>query len=125
MGSEMCIRDSEWSIAGPAAGDEGEDAIYTIALSGTFGAGEDASVNVTLTDISTNNADYANYLNAVQAAVTAYAGPGSVAFDTATGGITFTAGNDGDVMTPLTVELGLVDDALLEGVEDFAIGLSG
>ena len=78
-----------------------------------------------LTDIDTNSGDYADYLLAVQDAVTAYPGPGSVAFDVTTGTITFTASNDGEVMTPLTVELGLVDDVLLEGVEDFTFGLSG
>ena len=116
---------AEWSITGPAASDEGDVAAYTIELSGAFGASEDASVNVTLTDVSTNSTDYADYINAVQTAVDAYTGPGSVAFDGATGTITFTADNDGDVMEPLIVELGLVDDALLEGVEDFTFGLSG
>ena len=115
---------AEWSISGPATGDEGEDAIYTIALSGAFGAGEDASVNVLLTDVDTNSSDYANYLTAVQTAVSAYVGPGTVAFDSTTGTITFTATGDGDVMVPLNVDLGLVDDTLLEGAEDFTLGLS-
>ena len=115
---------AEWSISGPATGDEGEDAIYTIALSGAFGAGEDVSVNVLLTDVDTNSSDYANYLTAVQTAVSAYVGPGTVVFDSTAGTITFTATGDGDVMVPLNVDLALVDDTLLEGAEDFTLGLS-
>ena len=61
----------------------------------------------------------------MQTAVTAYVGPGTVAFDAATGTITFTATSDGDVMVPLNVDLGLADDTLLEGSEDFTLSLSG
>ena len=115
---------AEWSISGPVAGDEGGVGTYTVELSGAFGVGEDASVNITLTDIDTGSSDYAAYTAAVQTAVSAYAGPGAVSFDATTGVITFTAVNDGDVMTPLTITLSFVDDVLLEGVEDFTFGLS-
>ena len=109
----------EWSISGPASADEGDDASYSIVLAGAFGAGDDASVIVTLTDVDTNSTDYANPVTAVQTAVTAYTGPGAVTFDAATGTLTFTAVNDGDVMAALTVDLSLVDDLLLEGPEDY------
>ena len=106
---------AEWSISGPAAGDEGGVGTYTIELSGAFGAGEDVSVNISLTDIGTNSSDYDSYTVAVQTAVSAYAGPGAVAFDATTGEITFTAGSDGDAMAPLPVVLNFTDDTLLEG----------
>ena len=64
---------AEFSITGPAAGDEGTNASYEVALSGAFGAGENASVDITLTDIDTNSDDYGVFLDAVQAAVDAYA----------------------------------------------------
>ena len=113
---------SQWSITGSANGDEGTDASYTVSLSGAFGAGEDASVDISLTDTDTNSDDYADYVAAVQEAVDAYAGPGTVELVGTT--ITFTAGSDGDVMTPLEIALPLIDDALIEGPEDFAVGLS-
>jgi len=115
---------AQWSIAGPAAGDEGDDATYTIELSGAFGAGEDGSVSVSLTDGTTNSSDYANYLTAIQSAVTNYTGPGAVTFDSTSGEITFIATNDGDQMAPLTVDLNLIDDVFAEGAEAFTIALA-
>ena len=61
---------------------------------------------------------------AIETAVADYSGDGTLAFDAATGTLTFTAENDGDVMTPLTFEFGLEDDSLIEGAEDFAIELT-
>ena len=115
---------AEWSVTGPGSSDEGASPQYTVALSGAFGAGEDAAVAIDLTDIDTNSSDYANFSAAVQAAVTAYTGDGTVAFDAATGTITFTATNDGDEMADLLIDLMITDDALIEGAEDFSIGLA-
>ena len=50
---------AEWSVTGPASSDEGTAPRYTVALSGAFGAGEDAAVAIDLTDIDTNSSDYA------------------------------------------------------------------
>ena len=113
---------AEFSITGPTTGDEGSVATYELALSGAFGAGEDASVDLSLSDVDTNSDDYADFLEAVQAAVDNYSGPGTVTLVGDT--LTFTAGADGDVMTPLTIDLPLVDDGLIEGPEDFMINLS-
>ena len=113
---------AEFSITGPTAGDEGTDASYQVALAGALGAGENASVDISLTDVDTNSADYGDYLAAVQAAVDAYAGPGTVTLVGNT--VTFTADADGDVMTPLDIDLSLVDDAFIEGPEDFTLSLS-
>ena len=59
----------------------------------------------------------------MEAAVLAYAGDGSVSFNTTTGMITFTASADGDEMDDLLIDLSLFDDVLVEGVEDFSIDL--
>ena len=56
---------TEWSISGSASVDEGNNASYTISYTGTTAA----SVELTLSDIDTNSADYANLVNAVSAAV--------------------------------------------------------
>ena len=114
----------EWSVTGPASADEGSTATYTVSLTGAYGAGEDATVELALTDIDTTSSDYADIAVAVQDAVAAYAGDGTVAFDSATGTITFTATNDGDQMDDLLIDLALIDDALIEGTENFSIDLA-
>ena len=86
-------------------------------MDGTFGEGEVATVDVGLTDIDTNSSDYADYVAAIETAVADYSGDGTLAFDAATGTLTFTAGADGDELTPLTFEFGLEDDTLVEGPE--------
>ena len=91
-------------------------------MTGAFGAGEAVSVDITLNDVDTNSDDYGVFLDAVQAVVDAYAGPGTVTLVGNT--LTYTAGADGDVMTPLDIDLSLVDDALIEGPEDFTIDLT-
>ena len=96
-----------WSVTGTASADEGDDALYTVSLSGNFGAGEDATVDIDLGDIDTSSADYGNFVQAVQDAIDAYTGAGSVAFDQTTGTIAWTAGSDGDTMTDLVISLSL------------------
>ena len=82
---------AEWSIAGPATGDEGTTAQYTLALSGVFGAGEVVSVDIGLTDTDTNSSDYADLAAAITAAVAASP---DVTFDATTGTLSYTAPSD-------------------------------
>ncbi|MFK8030204.1 MAG: LamG-like jellyroll fold domain-containing protein, partial [Gammaproteobacteria bacterium] len=63
-----------WSINGDATADEGSNANYSISFSGT----DDSSVDLSLTDIETTSADYANLVAAINAAV---AGRPDLAFD--------------------------------------------
>ncbi|WP_075082765.1 Calx-beta domain-containing protein [Mariniblastus fucicola] len=112
---------AEWSIGVDNSGDEGGMVSYTIALTESFGAGDTAAVELTVADGDTNPTDYANFVDAVNDAVLAYTGPGSLAFDGTT--LTFTAIADGDSMAALNIELDLVDDALVEGSENFVVGL--
>ena len=111
----------EWRILGPAAEDEGGTAQYLILLDGSLGAGETATVQVSLNDLTTNTGDYASILAALSAAATANP---DVVFDAATGELTYTSPADGAVMAPLVVDLGIVDDVLVEGPEQFEIALS-
>ena len=60
---------SDWSITGTTSLNEGDTAIHTIALSGALQAGEIATINLTLTDISTDNLDHADFEAAVNAAI--------------------------------------------------------
>ena len=102
---------AEWSIGVNNSGDEGGAVQYTVSLSQSFGAGESASIDIGLNDVDTNSTDYANFVSQTTAAVTAYSGPGTLAFDGTT--LTFTAGADGDAMTDLDILLGLSNDCLL------------
>ena len=111
---------SEWNISGPVSIDEGENAAYTISLSGGWGAGESTSVQIDLTDIGTSSADYGDVLAAIQAAADANA---NVTFD-GVNMLTFTSSADGDSMTDLTVTLPITNDAFIEGSEDFRFDLS-
>ena len=113
---------AEWSIGVDNAGDEGATVQYEVALTESFGAGNSAAVDLALNDVDTNSTDYEDFVAAVNDAVAAYVGPGSLAFDGTT--LTFTAINDGDMMTGLTINLDLVDDVLVEGVETFTVDLS-
>ena len=45
---------SNWSITGTTSLTEGGTASYTIALSGALQLGEEAAINLTLTDLSTD-----------------------------------------------------------------------
>ena len=76
---------AEFSITGTASADEGSTVSYTVELSGIFGEGEVATVDVGLTDIDTNSSDYADYVAAIETAVADYSGDGTLAFDAATG----------------------------------------
>jgi len=111
----------EWSISGPADGDEGTAAQYTIALSGTYGNGEVLSVDIGLADIDTNSSDYANVVTAINTAV---AGNPDVTFDPITGTFVYTAPSDGATMAAIVIDLTLIDDVLIEGPEDFSLSLS-
>ena len=113
---------AEWSIGIDNAGDEGATVQYLVELTESLGAGDSAAIDLALNDVDTNSADYGDFIVAVNDAIAAYAGPGLIAFDGTT--LTFTAVNDGDMMTGLTINLDLVDDALVEGVETFTVDLS-
>src|SRR5436305_91377 len=121
-----------WSITGSASVGEGTAASYAVALGGQLQSGETASVVLTLSDgpsPATTSADYASFDAAVQAAVTAYnsdttaATPGTLSYVAGTHTLTFTS--DGAAMGTLTISLGTTDDSLVEGPENFQIGLSG
>ena len=116
------VTNAQWSIAADNSGDEGATVSYTVSLSESFGAGESATVDLTLNDVDTNSSDYADFDAAVNAAVDAYAGPGTLTFDGTT--LTFAAANDGDSMTDLIIDLMLIDDAIAEGTETFTVDLS-
>ena len=108
-----------FTITGDTTVTEAGTAEYVVELSGQFGANETATVDLSLTNVDTDSSDYLDFVVAVNAAVTNYAGAGTVAFDGTT--LTFTASADGDSMSPLTIELDAVDDSLVEGDEDYRI----
>ena len=112
---------AEWSITGPVTGDEGSAPQYTVSLSGAFGVAEVVSVNLTLTDIATNSQDYANLLTAINTAVAANA---DVIFDATAGALIYTSPSDGASMADILIDLSLSDDNLIEGPEDFTLGLT-
>ena len=111
-----------FSIGVDNAGDEGATVQYTVSLSESLGAGDSAAVDLGLTDVDTNSSDYGDFVAAVNAAVAAYAGPGTVTFDGTT--LTFTATADGDAMADLVIDLMLTDDSFAEGTETFTVDLS-
>ena len=113
---------AEWSIGIDNVGDEGGFVQYTVSLSEAFGAGESASVDLSVNDIDTTASDYASLATAINAAVAAYSGPGTLAFVGNT--LTFTAGADGESMTDLVVDLMLNDDSIVEGSESFTVDLT-
>ena len=83
-------------------------------------AGETATIELAIGDTSTNSADYANFVAAVNTAVANYAGPGTLAFD----GTTLTFTSDGNPMGDLCIELTAIDDALAEGNESYTVGIN-
>ena len=111
----------EWRIVGPAFEDEGGAAQYLILFDGSLGAGETATVQVDLNDLTTNANDYADLLAVLTAAV---ASNPDVSFDPMTGEITYTSPADGATVAPIVVDLGITDDVLIEGPEQFEIILS-
>ena len=110
-----------WSIVGPSSADEGSEASYTVSLTGAFGESETASVAIQLSDIDTNTNDYANIISAIQ---TAANDDPSVSFNAITSTLTFTSPSEGATMSPLTIDLALTDDTLIEGAEQFSMTLS-
>ena len=109
-----------WSITGDATVAEGADAKYVVNLAGTLQAGETASIELSIGDIGTTPADYANFVAAVNDAVAAYTGPGTLAFD----GTTLTFTSDGNPMGDLCIELTAVDDTIVEGSEDYTVSIA-
>ncbi len=115
------IETAEFSVSGPASVTEGISAGYTINLSGSLSTGENASIDLVLSDIETTAADYGSFDNAVQNAVTAYnvgGNPGSLAWDGAT--FTFTSDGTGP-MSALTINLATNSDSTYEGNERYRI----
>ena len=110
----------QWNISGPLFADEGTTAQYTISLSGNYGAGETATVDINLSDITTSSSDYADVIAAVQAAAGAHANVTFDGIDT----LTFTAPAGGGSMADFVINLGVTDDAFIEGSENFEIELS-
>jgi len=51
---------SEWSLSGDASVDEGGNANYTVALTGSYGEGEAISVVINVNDIGSSNLDYSS-----------------------------------------------------------------
>ena len=112
---------AEWSLTGDANVNEGANASYTISLSGSFGEGEVVTVDLNLTDLSTNPSDYANIITAIQDAVS---GNPDVTFDPTTGTLTYTSPTDGSTMTLIEIDLPIIDDMLIEGDEQYQLTLS-
>lgn len=117
-----------WSLAGTAAINEGATASYTVSLSGTMQAGEDASVVISLTNVTTNAdgsdlATEAAFDAVVAAAVGAYGGSGSLSYDSGTNTLTFVSA--GAAMSSVSFDLTAVNDALVEGSETYKVSLSG
>ena len=109
-----------WSITGDATVAEGADAKYIVNLAGALQAGETASIELAIGNLDTTSADYANFVTAVNDAIAAYTGPGTLAFD----GTTLTFTSDGNPMGDLCVELTTVDDVLVEGSENFTVSIA-
>ena len=110
-----------WSITGSTSVDEGATAQYTVSLSGQFGADEIVTVQLNLSDNTTNSNDYGSITAAITAA--ANANP-DVTYNAATGTLTYTAPSDGATMTDLVIDLGITDDSIIEGPEDFTLALT-
>ena len=109
-----------WSITGDATVAEGADAKYVVNLAGTLQAGETATIELAIGGTQTTAADYASFAAAVNDAIAAYTGPGTLAFD----GTTLTFTSDGSPMGDLCIELTAVDDTVVEGSEDFAVSIA-
>src|SRR4029078_5598343 len=60
---------SEWVITRSDTVAEGDSASYTVSLSGTLQAGETATIDLGITNIDTTSADYASFVDAVNAAI--------------------------------------------------------
>ena len=100
-----------WSVTGPVNSDEGTTSPFIVSLSGTFGANESVTVDLSLSDIDTNSSDYSNLIAAITAAVSANA---DVSFD-GISTLTYTAPSDGALMTDLVIDVAITADSLIEG----------
>ena len=108
-----------WSITGSNNVNEGTNANYTVHLDGTLQANGTATVHLALADISTTSGDHANFVTAVNAAI---GGRTDLSFDAGTGTLTYTG--TGSPMPDLVINLGTVNDTLLEGNEQYTVSLS-
>lgn len=77
-----------WTLTGTSSVNEGEAATYRLSLDGTVPGGDSASVNLTLSDLTTDSADHADFIEAVQNAIKDRS---DLAFDGTT--LTFTPGD--------------------------------
>ncbi len=83
----------EWSITNPtSSATEGNTLDFTIGLTGTLALGEDASVDIALSDIDTTIADYSTLSTAIDNAIDTYSGSGDLSFD----GTTLTLEHNGE-----------------------------
>ena len=112
---------AEWSLTGDVSVDEADLASYTLELAGSYGAGDQVSVELNLTDIDTRNLDYASLDSAI---ATASAVRTDISYDSATNTLTWTSAADGSTMTPFVFEVSIADDVLIEGPEDYQVALS-
>ena len=121
-----------WSITQASSTvTEGSADSYTVHLAGTLQAGENASIVLSLTNVTTDTngsdlATEAQFDAAVQAVVTAYnagSDPGSLSYDAATNKLTFTSDGTG-AMGNLVISLTAVDDTLMEGDESYTVALA-
>lgn len=123
IGNGGAAESASWSVSAPTVVDEGDTLTFSVNLSGVLQSGEDAMVNLRFADIDTNAADRADFDTQVQAAITAYTGPGALSYNAATSTLTFIS--NGNAMEPLLITLPITDDAMLEGPEDLSVILSG
>jgi hypothetical protein len=108
-----------WSLSGSSSVTEGNAASYTVHLAGTLQAGETATIDLAVTNLTTTSADYANFAAAVNAAIGQRT---DVVFNSGTGQLTYTG--TGSPMTDLVINLGAVNDGLVEGPEQYKVALS-
>jgi len=93
---------AEWSLTGDVSVDEADLASYTLELAGSYGAGDQVSVELNLTDIDTSNLDYASLDSAI---ATASAARTDISYDSATNTLTWTSAADGSTMTPFVFDV--------------------
>ena len=117
------VRDAElvqFSITGDMMVIDGNNAGYTVELSGTIRDGEVATVDLGLANVDTDSNDYSSFAAAVTNAVSSYAGPGALTWN----GTTLTFTSDGTGALSLDISLPTTPDGVFEGDEDFTISLS-
>jgi len=115
------VQTATFSITGPPTVIDGNNVTLVVELSDTLRVGETAFVNLGLANIDTDSADLGTLNAAVTAAVTAYAGPGSLTWNGTR--LTFTSDGTG-ALAPLSIVLPTTPDGTFEGNEDFQISLA-